>query len=650
MSKGRPHINLASELEAAKQTGNLPRAERADVYCRVAQQLEKAGEYEQAREALREVWPEHSEQPTLAGLDSFSSARVLLRAGALAGWLSSTQQAMGGQETAKNMLSQSIRMFEELGDVLGVAEGHSDLALCYWREGAFDEARINLKTALSRLDDTDETDLKAIVIVRAGLVEMTAGRLNEALRSYEMAAPLVEGSADHALKGSFHNGLGTLLNSMGIAERREDYIDRSLTEFAAASFHFEQAGHIRHQACVDINLAFLFFTVGRFPDAHRYLDRARNKLIELGDEVHLAQVNDTRARTLVAECRFDEAERFARSAIRTLEKGDEQALLAEALTTYGVVLARTGREPSARLQLQRAIEVAGTAGDLEGAGRAQLTLIEELGEQTSAKDLVSISRSAIDRLKDSQDSSTGKRLISCAARVFDTVDALLSVDQEPKEPTWEGFSLKRYIRDGERVAIERALREAGGSVTRASRLLGFKHHQSLISLIASRHKELLKKRSRVRKRKRGIVSGPKKPAKTIAEETQRKEKYQISVLHVEDNKQVVRSIADTLASEKFDVHSCANGTSALKILTSGARYDVIIVDNNLPGLSGLELVRRARNMARWRSTPIIMLSGDDCEKEAWRVHVDEFLRKPEDIEKISSTITRLLEERTGESD
>jgi len=650
MSKGRPHINLASELEAAKQTGNLPLAESADVYCRVAQQLEKAGEYEQAREALREVWPEQSEQPIVAGLDSVSAARVLLRAGALAGWLSSTQQAMGGQETAKNMLSQSIRMFEELGDVLGVAEAHSDLALCYWREGAFDEAHINLKTALSRLDDNDETDLKAIIIVRAGLVEMTAGRLNEALRSYEMAAPLVEHSADHALKGSFHNGLGTLLNSMGIAERREDYIDRSLIEFAAASFHFEQAGHTRHQACVDINLAFLFFTVGRFPDAHRYLDRARNKLIELGDDVHLAQVNDTRARTLVAECRFDEAERFARSAIRTLEKGDEQALLAEALTTYGVVLARTGREPSARLQLQRAIEVAGTAGDLEGAGRAQLTLIEELGEQTSAKDLVSISRSAIDRLKDSQDSSTGKRLISCAERVIDTVDALLSVDQEPKEPSWEGFSLKRYIRDGERAVIERALREAGGSVTRASRLLGFKHHQSLISLIASRHKELLKKRSTVRKRKRGIVSGPKKPAKASAEETQRKEKSQISILHVEDNKQVVRSIADMLASDKFDVHSCANGTTALKILTSGARYDVIIVDNNLPGLSGLELVRRARNMARWRSTPIIMLSGDDCEKEAWRVHVDEFLRKPEDIEKISFTITRLLEQRPGESD
>ena len=45
-----------------------------------------------------------------------------------------------------------------------------------------------------------------------------------------------------------------------------------------------------------------------------------------------------------------------------------------------------------------------------------------------------------------------------------------------------------------------------------------------------------------------------------------------------------------------------------------------------------------------------MLSGDDCEKEAWRVGVDAFLRKPEGIDKISATITRVLEERKERTD
>ena len=58
-----------------------------------------------------------------------------------------------------------------------------------------------------------------------------------------------------------------------------------------------------------------------------------------------------------------------------------------------------------------------------------------------------------------------------------------------------------------------------------------------------------------------------------------------------------------------------------------------------------ELVLRIREIAHRRELPIIMLSGIDCEKEAWRAGVKAFLRKPEDVNKIASTINRLLEDR-----
>src|SRR5260370_15984682 len=93
------------------------------------------------------------------------------------------------------------------------------------------------------------------------------------------------------------------------------------------------------------------------------------------------------------------------------------------------------------------------------------------------------------------------------------------------------------------------------------------------------------------------------------------------------------------------VACCLNATTALEILRGEAHYELIIVDNDLTGLSGLELVLRVRSMPHRRETPIIMLSGDNCEKEAWRAGVSEFLRKPKDIEKGSSTIARPLEER-----
>ena len=83
----------------------------------------------------------------------------------------------------------------------------------------------------------------------------------------------------------------------------------------------------------------------------------------------------------------------------------------------------------------------------------------------------------------------------------------------------------------------------------------------------------------------------------------------------------------------------------LRVLRSKTHYDLIIVDNDLPGLSGLELVLRLQAMPSRRQTPVIMLTGDDCEAEAWRAGVKSFLRKPKGIDELPSTIDRLLKQR-----
>jgi CheY-like chemotaxis protein len=462
---------------------------------------------------------------------------------------------------------------------------------------------------------------------------------------YDKAAPIVERSEDHALKGSFHFEYGLVLRRLSAPENREDYLDRALIEYAASSFHYEQAGNERALARVETNLGYLFFTIGRYREAHQHLDLARYLFLKLKDVGTAAQVDDTRARALLAEGHIAEAERLARSAVRVLERGDHQAYLAEVLTTQGVALARLGNQKRAEALLERAIEVAERTGDLEGAGRAKLSIIEELGEKIPAKELVSIYRSAIELLKSSQDPSTGKRLITCADKLLDTVGRLDSEDQQSQDHTWEGFSFKQHVRDSERAVIERALRDAGGSVTRAARLLGFRHHQSLISLINSRHKELLTTRSPVRKRRRHIFSEPRKSKKKLVTTRPRQTASKISILHVEDDESVARLVADKLANQGMHVDSCMNGSTALKILKGDAHYDLIIVNNDLTGLKGVELVVRTKSMAHRRHTPIIMLTGNNCEKEAWRAGVDAFLRKPEAMDEVSSTITRLLEEQ-----
>ncbi|HXI24354.1 MAG TPA: response regulator [Pyrinomonadaceae bacterium] len=640
-------MKLEAQLAELKhQQQALPLNEQAKLACDLAKKFEKASEYEGACEALAEFWPDRDRGPLLEGLDQLTTAEVLLRVGNLAGWLGSTGQTTGSQERAKDLITRSIETFEEFQLDEKIAEARGDLALCYWREGSFDEARVQLRAALHLVPE-ENTDLHAILLIRAGIIEERRQRLQEALRYYYQAEPLLDRSEDHALKGSFHNEFALLFTRLGTEENRRDYLDKALIEAAAASFHFEQVGNIRFLARVENNLGYLYFTLGQYSDAHKHLDRARYLFFETKDVGTAAQVDDTRARTFLAEGKVADAERVSRSAVRSLERGGEQAVLAEALNTHGIAQARLGHQTRARTLLDRAVGIAQTTGDFEGAGRAKLSIIEELGYKMSAKELISTFHSALDLSKDSQDPLTLRRLITCMEIVLRSFQSASDVEAfEALDWNWEGFSLKRETLKFQATYIQLALRDAEGSVTKAAHLLGFKHHQSLISLLGGRHKELLGARSKVRKRRRPLFS------KTTRAQPRSKQTATpiASILHVDDDAAIIEVVADILSEEGMEVSSYMSGTAALKKLASRASYDLIIVDNDLPGMSGLELLRRARKMARWRATPIVMLSGDDCEKEAWRAGVSDFLRKPEDINQLTSRINRLLASAKDRSD
>ena len=510
-------MNLTAELTKLREGSyGATREEQARRACELAREFEKLGEYQAAREAIVDFWPNHDEPPKLDDLNDAHKAELLLRVGALAGRVGSAAQTEGGQETAKNLITQSFELFEKIGNDKKAIEAQGELGLCYWREGAYDEARIHLQNALSRLGSEDP-DLRAVLLIRSGIVEGWARRLNEAVRFYNEAAPLVEQSLDHALKGAFHSEYGMIFRRLAVPENREDYIDRALIEYAAASFHFEQAGNVRYLARVENNLGYLYFTIERYKDAHKHLDRARHLFLDLKDIGTAAQVDDTRARTLLAENRASDAERIIRQTIKTLDRGGEQAVLAEALTTYGVVLARLGRHARSRELLDRAMQVAETTGDLEGAGRAKLSVIEELAAQTPAKEMAAEYERAVELLSRSQDPATVRRLIRCATRV---IESLNPSEEEAEIPeNWERFSFKKEVLKIEKAFIERALKDAGGSVTKAARLLGFRHHQSLIALINSRHRDLLGTRSAVRKRRQHLFSKPRQLKKKPAGQT-----------------------------------------------------------------------------------------------------------------------------------
>jgi tetratricopeptide (TPR) repeat protein len=478
--------------------------ESALLRCQLATQLATASNYEAAREALGDLWQGVGERPRLDGLQEKTKAEVLLRTGNVSGWLGSVGQIEGAQERAKNLISESARIFEGLGDTEKAAEAHIDLATCYWREGALDEARVTLQEVLARLDQS-QSEQKLRALVNSASVEISGGRYQRAVQIHFQAAPLFEASDNSALKGKFHNQFAVVLKKLGVDQHREDYIDQALVEYTAAAVHWEQVGDVRFCALVENNIGSLLVNIGKVNDAHKHLNRARQLLVSLRDKVNVAHVDDTRARACLAEGRNAEAEKLARSCVRTLENSDQQSLLAEFLTTHGTTLSRTGRHQQAGLTFQRAIQIAEAAGHLEGAGQAALSLVEELGNSLPARVIYDAYLRAEELLAGSQDPAVQSRLGQCARQAFSLSPQTVAAGEAPAtSESFTGCCLDEEVLRYEADLIKQALETAHGSVTRAARLLKVTH-QGLAFILQGRHKHLLPARTPVRKRRRSIM-------------------------------------------------------------------------------------------------------------------------------------------------
>src|SRR5919202_4342469 len=96
----------------------------------------------------------------------------------------------------------------------------------------------------------------------------------------------------------------------------------------------------------------------------------------------------------------------------------------------------------------------------------------------------------------------------------------------------------------------------------------------------------------------------------------------LTILYAEDSRLVASAVRDTLEAQGWHVEVCSDGNAALNKLAGGARYDLLLLDNGLPHVSGLDLTRYARSLPPYRSTPIIMLSADDLKDEARRAGAD----------------------------
>ena len=81
-------------------------------------------------------------------------------------------------------------------------------------------------------------------------------------------------------------------------------------------------------------------------------------------------------------------------------------------------------------------------------------------------------------------------------------------------------------------------------------------------------------------------------------------------------------------------------------MTIREKPDAIILDINMPGGTGIEVLKRLRMSVKTRNIPVIVASGNsDAEVEgmAKEFGVHEFLHKPIDLDKLCVSLSQLLE-------
>jgi DNA-binding response OmpR family regulator len=112
------------------------------------------------------------------------------------------------------------------------------------------------------------------------------------------------------------------------------------------------------------------------------------------------------------------------------------------------------------------------------------------------------------------------------------------------------------------------------------------------------------------------------------------------VLVVEDNQDIREMMAECLG-DSCTVSVAQDGTQALEMLTS-QEFDAIVVDQELPGLSGTSLIGELRD--RGIHVPTLMVSGaPNARRLAHEAHTDLML-KPFDVDRLEAKVEALLHE------
>ena len=124
----------------------------------------------------------------------------------------------------------------------------------------------------------------------------------------------------------------------------------------------------------------------------------------------------------------------------------------------------------------------------------------------------------------------------------------------------------------------------------------------------------------------------------------------ISILVVDDEKNIRETLIDVLQDEGYTTSEAADGEQALKIL-AGRRVDIVLLDIWLPGIGGIDVLKKIRE--QFSSVTVVMISGHgtvNLAVEAIKIGAFDFIEKPLSIDRLLMVLEKACKMRELEAE
>ena len=117
---------------------------------------------------------------------------------------------------------------------------------------------------------------------------------------------------------------------------------------------------------------------------------------------------------------------------------------------------------------------------------------------------------------------------------------------------------------------------------------------------------------------------------------------------VDDDAEMMGAVQLMLQVLSQDSRGFSNARDAAQALIAGRKLDLMLLDINMPEVSGLDLLEFIRRRPEWRHVPVVMLSTEAADvtvDRALALGADGYMTKPVTLEELERTLRSALDKR-----